>query len=166
MKLEELIPALINMGIIHKIGDDYSITKNHGYAPKEEVVGNTLDLGDQAVLPVTKLYPELIRNSSESKKLKAMYDHCKVPYMIQSPTGGRYTVRSNDKFTREAWIDVMQNISLDPDIVLKVISEYYTHYEYPKAFKRFIVEDMQSAYDMYVKGETFKNNSLDNTSWV
>jgi hypothetical protein len=156
MTAQEVLIKLINLGIVHNIGDVYSITSKVTDAMDE------IDEASTIAIPVIntggELYPQPIREASSSKKAQAVLNYCEVPGMILR-SGSKFMVRSDDKQTRAAVLRLIKDQTYDPTIILKVIKDYYAYMEYPKAFKRILLEgDLDSLYKYYKEG-----NSLSST---
>lgn len=166
MKANETLIELINIGIVHCIGEEYYIT---GLA--EELLKKDQQAQDLVIptvsIDIDKLYPETIRKASLDNKLKAIYDYCDIPVVINNE-GSKFMVRSNDGETRKRMLDVLKDSKYRPELLLECIKDYYTDIPYPKSFKRFLGEgDLFTLYDAYLKGEKIQSGvKPDNTHWA
>jgi len=166
MKANEALIELINIGIVHCIGEEYYIT---GLA--EKLLADDQLIQDLIVPTITinlnELYPETIRKASLDNKLKAVYDYCDIPVVINNE-GSKFMVRSNDGETRKKMLDVLKTATFKPPLLLECITDYYKTIPYPKSFKRFLGEgDLFTLYDAYEKGDKLMSDEKpDNTRWA
>ena len=166
MTATQVLVELLNLGIVHKIGDEYFITTNVDKILNKTQIESNLTIPIVEV-DISNLYPETIREANIDVKLKAVLDYCEVPAIITNDTGGRFMVRSNDSATRTAMLKILKNSNYVPAVVLEVIKDYYQKIPYPKAAKRFLVEgDFESLYDYYNSGKKLDSTDKpDNTNW-
>jgi len=162
MKKDEIIERLIHNKVIFKLKDEYYFNEDYDTL-KDKKEGTTLNVNVQTSL--FNIYPEVIDKVAANKKLEAVYNYCKVPLKFKPDMGTPYLVRSLDKNTKEAMRVIMQNSTYTPSIVLELIKDYYKYSNYPKAFKRFIVEDFVTAYALYESGESFKPDKINDIKW-
>lgn len=152
MTAQETLIKLINIGIVHTIGDEYFITQEADNLLAKNQLEENLTVPTVKV-SISELYPETIRNASLDKKLIAVLDYCKVPAVIETDGGGKFLVRSNDGQTRTRMINILKNVEFKPSLVLQLVKDYYSFIPYPKAVKRFLGEgDFDSLYTYYAEG--------------
>jgi hypothetical protein len=163
MTASEVLTKLINIGIVHKIGEDYFLTSKINEAmdymdlPEESVVNlpKTIVIGE--------LYPPEIREAPPGKKAEAILLYCKVPILSDS----NYLLHSIDGISRNQLNLILKNKEYKPDLLLKAISDYYKHTSYPKGFGKFIREgDLITLYKWYLAGNKLSGTDVpDNTKW-
>jgi hypothetical protein len=153
MKGSEMLTMLVNRGVITTIGNEYFLTDRlNKLDADDDLKSNLLVMEEPEKASNMDLYPKEIRESGINKKVKAILDYCKVPGVINR-NGSRFLVRSSDKFSSKALLNIVLDPAYKPEIVLKVIRDYYETIDYPKAFKRFVLEgDLISLYDDFVNG--------------
>lgn len=164
MKLSEIVTDLINIGVIHQVGEEYFLTDKLEEMAKAE--RSTILLAvDEPEIDLNRLYPETIRKASNSKKVLAVQDYCEVP-QSRSTGSGTFLLRSNDNITQAKILKILRDKTLEPKIVLACIKDYYKTIDFPKAFKRFIAEDFDSMYSHHAKGKKLDTDELpDNKQW-
>jgi hypothetical protein len=168
MKANEILVQLINRGVVHSIKDEYFLTDRLDKMDRDDKLeANLLVMEEPVEASNMDLYPKEIREAGIAKKVEAVLDYCKVPAVIVKGNS-RFLVRSADKLSKGELMSIILNVEYKPEVILKCITDYYATMEYPKAFKRFILEgDLVALYSDYIKGDTSLESpeKPDNQSW-
>jgi hypothetical protein len=160
---QEVLTYLLNKGVIHKIGEDkYLPTSKVAQLTANVKVINSLDIQAPKQPLISSLYPKEIREASEDKKVQVLLNYCNVPTMWEGPSGN-YMVRSADITTNQTLLGKIYDPEVEPELLIKVIKDYYSVYGYPKSLKRFLSEgDFDTLYGDYVEGRFLEGDLPDN----
>ena len=157
MTQRELLSALLNHGIVHKLGDEWFLTDAYKALGDAEV--NMIEIEDVEVKAFNK-YPDEIRLVKPSLRVTAILDYCKVPRLHTTSTGRKYQVRNNDAATRAAIDKIMSNNSIDATILLRAITEYYANTDFPKSFKNFVKDNtIMETYELIKEGGSLSEDA-------
>ena len=157
MTSKEILVELINLGVVHVIGEEYFVTHRVNEIFEKTDDASSITLKEHQDPRDFSLYPETIRCASIENKVKTILDYCEVPEIV-TRGNSKFMVRSFDGLTKTSVLKIMKNTKYVPAILLKAIKDYYAYMEFPKAFKRFVSDgDIFSMYTFYENG-----NSLDN----
>lgn len=164
MSPSEILTQLINLGIVHKIEDEYVIT-NRVYRVLEELeIPRESSINVPKTIEINNLYPKEIREAAQSKKAEAILLYCKVP--VLSKEG--YLIHSFDGTSLNTLDAIIKNPEYDPTTLLEVIRDYYTFVDYPKGFGKFVRDgDLLTFYRWYKAGNKLgaTGEKPDNTFW-
>jgi len=165
MTQKDLLLELLRKGIIVEIGGEYAFTSKYEKLINDAAVVE--EIKDAAYLrrvevPITAadMYPPEVINVRPALLVPAMMDYCGVPKK------GKYLLRSYDKNTTKTIKKLVNDVNIKPDILLKAITEYYKHIEYPKSFKNFVADnDIIAMYDLYASGDSLASTTTDDSTW-
>lgn len=144
MKKDQVLKELENVGVIHRIEQDYFITKKAKllfYADNNVVIDKYKDVStsnkskilDQPTLDPTGYPEEVDLATSDTSKVVAFLDACEVPSTDEERT---YRIRGLDRKTIEiVYKFVTDTNTYKPSILMKAVSSYYKCTEKPKAVK-------------------------------
>lgn len=166
MKADEILVKLINLGVIHKAGNEYFLTTilNDLEATQELEDNLTIETNE---INLSHLYPREIREASSNKKVDAVLDYCKVPLIVQRENTS-FMVRSSDNTSKNILLKYLKDSNIIPSVLLTCIKDYYAFMMYPKSFKKFVTEgDLYSLYKYYENGNKLGETEIpDNTIWM
>jgi len=169
MNQKEVLEKLINVGVIHMIGEEFFVTDIYKEMIDAKASNDDFTILSTGKTPdITNIYPDAIRLVKPDNRITAILDYCEVP-LVGEVKGKSYMIRSNDATTRKTIDKIIHNKDIKPEFLLQGIKEYYANSDYPKSFKRFVAEgDIHTMYELAKKGETLTgdNTQEDTTVWL
>ena len=170
MNQKEVLVKLINVGIVHMVGEEFFITDMYSeLIDKSEAASDNFNAIAMTEFPdMARLYPDAIRLVKPDNRITAILDYCEVP-LVGEVKGKSYMIRSSDATTRKVIDKIIHNKDIEPKFLLQGIKEYYSTSDYPKSFKRFVAEgDIHTMYELAKKGETLTGEGTqeDTTVWL
>ena len=179
MNKDAIIEALIELGIIHQIGDIFFITDKYKElidrakeVMKDKVpVDKTPGKLDYNELLATKAstfddWPDTIKDSTGITRVRALLDACEVPTKAKSG----YRLRGIPLEVITVVNNIISSEEILPEVFIQGIKDYYAKTEMPKGVKNLFLDgDVLDIYQEYLMGDYIKSNNesniKDNQKW-